>query len=74
MDSEKRKELLRERNKLSKEVEELSRIGKDNLTYQQCVSINNLLKIKRQKYKMICAVLKGLEDGRRNRISNKKTR
>ena len=76
MNSDTRKDLLRKQKQLFEEVEALNKVRTEELTYQQSVSVNSLLKMKRQKYKMICAILKGYEDERRkeNRKHSKKTR
>lgn len=75
MNSDNRKDLLKRQRDLFNEIENLNKVRCEELSYQKSVSINSLLKKKRQQYKMITAILKGYEDERReNRKPSKKTR
>ena len=76
MNSDNRKDLLRKQKQLFEEVEALNKVRTEELSYQQSISVNSLLKEKRAKYKLISYILKGLEneERRKNRKLSKKTR
>lgn len=57
MDIERRKDLLRQRRELHNDIEKLNKAKGDKLDYQRSISINDLLKRKRQQYKILTMLL-----------------
>lgn len=74
MNSDTRLSLLRKKEELKNDINALNRVRTEELTYQQSIKVNQELKEKRQKYKLICIVLEGLKNGKRNDKSNKDIR
>lgn len=74
MNSDTRKDLMKKQRELFNEIEELNRLRIEKISYARSVSINDLIKRKKQQYNIITALLKGYEDGKENKRIGKKFR